>query len=340
MSDYRDQCESSFYKELYHVDGKNQRVLLNTVTGRMYLEKTLDTYDLRVFEFLRVNRNPHIPAVESCALRDGKLVVLEDYVNGETLTEYLKRGATEQERLRIFLDVCDALRFLHSANPPIIHRDVKADNILITTDGIVKLADYDAAKVFDPAKNADTVLIGTPGAAAPEQYGFAQSDARTDIYALGVLLRQLLPVGSKYAAVAEKATRMDPKDRYRSVEEIKKALGAPEPRKRIKWFRPFLDAPAWKKTVYIILIALVGLFAVSGTDSSLKLEIENYWLLQIFIVLVFLGWIEIGFDMSGLIRRITSENISRGKRAVLKIVIGIAYLFLMLILNIVLDLII
>lgn len=224
MSDFREQCESSFYRELYHIEGKNQRILLNTVTGRQYLEKTLDVYDLRVYEFLRVNRNIHIPAVESCTVRDGKLVVLEDYVNGETLTNALRRGLPEPERRRVVLEVCDALQFLHAANPPIIHRDVKADNIILTPDGVVKLIDYDAATVFDPTKTADTVLMGTPGAAAPEQYGFARSDARTDIFALGMLIKQILPNDAEYIAAADVATRMDPNARWQSIEEMKNAL--------------------------------------------------------------------------------------------------------------------
>ncbi|MBQ6019748.1 MAG: protein kinase [Clostridia bacterium] len=224
MSEFRRECESSFYRELYHVEGKNQRILLNAVTGRQYLEKTLDVYDIRVYEYLRTHRDIHIPAVESYTERDGKLVVLEDYVNGETLTAYLARGIPDAERRRIVLELCDALTFLHSAAPPIIHRDLKTDNVIITPEGVVKLIDYDAATVFDPTKSADTVLMGTPGAAAPEQYGFARSDARTDIYALGVLIRQLLPQDKNYLAAADRATRMDPDDRWSSAEEMKQAL--------------------------------------------------------------------------------------------------------------------
>ena len=124
----------------------------------------------------------HIPAIHSFWEEDGKLVVLEEYIQGKTLDALLSKGMLdEQEKIRIVLNVCDALSFLHSAKIPIIHRDIKPSNIMLTNDGIVKLIDYDAAKVFHRGKNEDTTLIGTVGRAAPEQFGFAQSDARTDV---------------------------------------------------------------------------------------------------------------------------------------------------------------
>ena len=66
-------------------------------------------------------------------------------------------------------EICDGLLFLHAAEPPIIHRDIKAENILIDRTGCVKIIDYDAAKMYHKGKNRDTVLIGTEGSAAPEQ---------------------------------------------------------------------------------------------------------------------------------------------------------------------------
>ena len=328
MSDFREQCESSFYRELYHIEGKNQRILLNTVTGRQYLEKTLDVYDLRVYEFLRVNKNIHIPAVESCTVRYGKLVVLEDYVNGETLTNALRRGLPEPERRRVVLEVCDALQFLHAANPPIIHRDVKADNIILTPDGVVKLIDYDAATVFDPTKNADTVLMGTPGAAAPEQYGFARSDARTDIFALGVLIKQILPNDAEYIAAADVATRMDPNARWQSVEEMKNALTHQKSSGKSAWFRPFREASLLKKIIYFLLIGLIILMTLTLSAPSEELALfRTMWLYQVMYVMILLGWLEIGFDMSGLVRKLIPQKYI-GKKAVgIKFAIGAVYMF-------------
>ena len=87
-----------------------------------------------------------------------------------------------------------------------------------------KEIDYDAAKVFHRGKNEDTTLIGTVGRAAPEQFGFAQSDARTDVYSMGCLVRELLPNDKRFSGIIAKATAMDPKDRYQTVAELKGAL--------------------------------------------------------------------------------------------------------------------
>ena len=223
--DLKAKCEKTFYSELYHFEETSQGLLIDETTGQIYLKKTLDTYDKDVYGWLKANKNVHIPAIHSFWEEDGKLVVLEEYIQGKTLDALLSKGMLdEQEKIRIVLNVCDALSFLHSAKIPIIHRDIKPSNIMLTNDGIVKLIDYDAAKVFHRGKNEDTTLIGTVGRAAPEQFGFAQSDARTDVYSMGCLVRELLPNDKRFSGIIAKATAMDPKDRYQTVAELKAAL--------------------------------------------------------------------------------------------------------------------
>ena len=78
---------------------------------------------------------------------------------------------TFAERVDILAQICDGLEFLHSANPSIIHRDIKASNIMVTDDFVVKIIDYDAAKIYVTGQTKDTMMIGTQGLAAPEQYG-------------------------------------------------------------------------------------------------------------------------------------------------------------------------
>lgn len=221
----RTKCEKSFYSELYHFDETSQDLLIDKTTGHVYLKKTLDTYDLSVYDWLRQNRNIHIPSVSSFWEENGKLTVVEEYIQGDTLETLLtQEKLSDNEKKRILADICDALIFLHSAPHPIIHRDIKASNVMLTKDGVVKLIDYDAAKMVLTEKDRDTTLIGTVGSAAPEQYGFGQSDSRTDIYALGVLIQRLFPLDSRYDSVISKATQMEPKLRYQSVAELKQAL--------------------------------------------------------------------------------------------------------------------
>lgn len=117
-------------------------------------------------------------------------------------------------------------------NPPVIHRDIKPSNIIIGKDGTIRLIDFDAASRFTPEKNRDTTLMGTQGYAAPEQYGFCRSGPETDIYALGVLLNEMLTgklpvektVNGPFASVVEKATAMDPENRYHSADEMSRAV--------------------------------------------------------------------------------------------------------------------
>ncbi len=216
------------FQTLYHISDDEKStvsVVQDTETGQKYLRKELTVYSVPVFEFLKEHQDPHVPAVYQFSEQDEKLTVIEELVPGETLEVLLAREKLpKRERMRILLAVCDALLFLHAAKPPIIHRDVKPSNIMVDTRGRVTLVDYDAARVFTPGAERDTKLIGTQGNAAPEQYGFAQSDIRTDVYALGVLIRALFPRDFRMLRIAARATELAPRDRYQDVSSLKAAL--------------------------------------------------------------------------------------------------------------------
>lgn len=270
IDDLKTKCEQTFYSELYHFEETSQGLLLDKTTGHIYLKKTLDTYDKDVYGWLKANHNIHIPAIHSFWEENGKLIVLEEYIQGETLDSLMsKTSLAESERIRIILDVCDALTFLHSAVKPIIHRDIKPSNIMLTSEGIVKLIDYDAAKVFHNGKKEDTTLIGTVGRAAPEQYGFAQSDARTDVYSMGCLIRELFPSDGRYSAIIAKSTAMDPKDRYQTVAELKAAVSGNIPKVSGKRNLIWIIIPIIVSVLGIcILMALVGFYIGRRSNSD------------------------------------------------------------------------
>lgn len=209
--------------KLYHsVDFKDTPFDMGrTENGEIYCIKRLMVYNTDVFEYLKKKRNKHIPKIYSYEEKNGELEIHEEWIIGQTLTEYISdENPDRNELIRIVDDVCDALIFLHKAKPPIIHRDVKPDNIMIEPDGRVLLIDYDAARVYKTGERTDTEFIGTEGYAAPEQYGFGQSDARTDMYALGKMIMNIFSENDSMQIVAEAATRMDPEDRYRSMHEL------------------------------------------------------------------------------------------------------------------------
>jgi serine/threonine protein kinase len=119
-----------------------------------------------------------------------------EYIQGQTLEEALKRAPRGSFSLRktrkIGLALIQVLDYLHTQKPPIIFRDVKPANIMLTRTGRIYLVDFGIARRFSPGKKRDTGALGSPGYAAPEQYGTAQTDARTDIYGLGATLQTLL----------------------------------------------------------------------------------------------------------------------------------------------------
>ncbi len=213
---------------------KNIWLVLDRDTEKIYVKKCLETFNQEVYRRIAGLYNVHIPGIAAWKLEDGRLWLIEEYINGETLEERLDRGYSfaREEAAGIVRQVCEALACLHSQEPPIIHRDVKLSNIMISHDGIVKLIDYNAARLYERGLSQDTRLIGTEAYAAPEQFGFAQTDARTDIYALGVVFNYLLTgehIKDRMAegacgAVIRKCTQMDPKQRYQSVWELDRAL--------------------------------------------------------------------------------------------------------------------
>lgn len=172
----------------------------------------------------------HSPYISSVVEYDDEYIYLE-YAEGVPLSEH---GAPNSLLYSIFCEICRGLSVLHSAG--IIHRDIKPSNLILGDDGHIQIIDFDAARIKKPNADKDTAFIGTDGFAPPEQYGFMQTDERSDIYSLGVTMKLLLRdkyEHSPYRRVAEKCMRFNPEQRYSSVEQVKRALFIC---KYAKWF--------------------------------------------------------------------------------------------------------
>lgn len=184
-----------------------------------------------VYDFLNFINFENLPFVyESRHLDDGQ-IVFEEYIDGLSVAEILESGTyTYGGAKKVLYDVCDALKVLHTNG--FVHRDIKPDNIMVSKDGIVKLIDFNASRAIKANSNKDTVQIGTIGYAAPEQLGLSQSDTRTDIYALGVLLNVMLTgehpskklAKGRAGKIILKSTQIDPKSRFKNVDEFKMML--------------------------------------------------------------------------------------------------------------------
>ena len=233
MTELEQLCENALYDEIRVLeDGKS--VVRDIPTGKLYFKKSLDVYNEHVYAFLKDHRNRNVAGIQAYWKEGDRLVVIEELIQGRTLDKLLdEEGSglsqgenntfplTFSDRIDILAQICDGLQFLHSAEPPIIHRDIKASNIMVTDDGVVKIIDYDAAKIYIAGQDKDTMMIGTQGLAAPEQYGFAQSNVRTDLYALGKLIDRMLPDNVDAKRISERATEMDPRKRYSSAAQMK-----------------------------------------------------------------------------------------------------------------------
>src|SRR5712692_10097619 len=140
--------------------------------------------------------HPNLPRIHDHFTENDRSYLVMDFIDGETLEDYLDRTGRRPFPVEQVLDwaeqLCDVLSYLHNHQPPIVFRDLKPANVMISESGHIFLIDFGIARLFKPGQSHDTVALGSPGYAAPEQYGKAQSTPRTDIYCLGALLHYLL----------------------------------------------------------------------------------------------------------------------------------------------------
>ena len=225
----------SFYRELTVLDEKKNIVLVqDRRNSELCVKKTLDIYSRDVYEQLASVRIEGVPAVKECVADDGKLIVVEEYVQGRSLKQVLDEHGllNEEQAYEIAVQLVDILVRLHQLEPAIVHRDIKPSNIIIEKNGHVNLIDFNAARHVNADKNEDTRMLGTVYFAAPEQFGFGQSDERTDIYGLGATINYIMTGDKPGAGIAEcrfsdilkKCLMVDAKDRYQSAAELRGVL--------------------------------------------------------------------------------------------------------------------
>ncbi len=198
--------------------------------GKIYIKKYVSAKSVEVYTRLQDIVQRNIPRIYCVAQGEDKGIVIEEFINGETLEEYMeKRGVLEENQVcSIVREICSALFVVH--NRGIVHRDIKPENVMISNDGVVKVIDFGIARNIKEGKTQDTEILGTAGYAAPEQYGYGQTDARADIYATGVLMNRLLtgelPAQHLYSApvlqdIIKRCIEMDARNRFQTIQELK-----------------------------------------------------------------------------------------------------------------------
>ena len=198
-------------------------------------------------QLLKNLNHPGLPkVVDFFSSGPGHYLVME-YIAGKSLEDFCReheRPIRQDEILFWINKITDILDYLHTQAPPIIFRDLKPSNIIVTSGGRIKLVDFGIARYYNPEKEHDTTNLGTPGFCAPEQYGKGQSDARTDIYSFGAtfyyalskqdmaafnfkfpsLIRYNPRISPRLADIMMRCLNVEPQARFQSIGELKEAL--------------------------------------------------------------------------------------------------------------------
>lgn len=233
------------YKEHINTGGEGEIHLIKSV-DKLFVAKILPRMDENTFVLLSNLKElniPNIPKIHDLFNHDGRTIIIRDYIEGETLHEYMQRkGSLDYiEAKSIILKICITLKELHNLEPnPIIYRDLKPENIIITPHKEIRVIDFGIARYYKSENTRDTVLAGTKGYTAPEVLAGMQSDNRSDIYSVGLLFYELLtgknlleppfqvrPVKESNSGlekwldvVIAKATDFNQTNRYSNIEEF------------------------------------------------------------------------------------------------------------------------
>ena len=218
------------------------KLLKRSDKGEVWLASSKQSGELVVIKRVALTGLPYgvlknfsfrLPAkILFCAEDKADTVIVEEFIQGESLLERLeqKNFLNELQAREILLQMCDGLKELHEQK--IIHRDIKPSNMILQGERI-RLIDFDAARIFKEGQETDTKLLGTKGYAPPEQFGSGQTDNRSDIYSLGVTMKNLLGghCNGRLKKILDKCTELDPKNRFQTVDELKLALTTEEQKK-------------------------------------------------------------------------------------------------------------
>jgi serine/threonine protein kinase len=248
--------------------------------------------------------HPNLPKVYDYFTEAGAYYIVMEYIRGKTLEKILdgRRGKPIDERLTLAwaLQICRAMHFLSVQKPrPVVFRDLKPSNIMIDRIGRVKLIDFGIARFFKEEKIEDTYIYGTPGYAAPEQYGSGQTDVRADLFSLGATMHYCLTgrnpsdspihfpdpsrlnpkLSRETAAIIMKALAPDRDRRFQTASDMKAAiqktlldLSVPVKGKEdVIYAKPgkLIKIPWWKKTLWVsVPVMALGLSGATGSLST------------------------------------------------------------------------
>ena len=264
----------------------------------VYYERTQTTCILRVCKnrdlsevckILMEIQHPNIVVTYDYLYIDSDTYIIEEYISGRSLEEIIEEDGvfSECDTVQIIAKVCEGLEQLHSLQPPLVHNDIKTSNIMIKDDGIVKLFDFDISRLYRSGASKNTVLFGTEEYAAPEHFGYGQSEPRTDIYSIGVTMHRMLTGESldnehksiyngSLKNIINKCIQIAPEKRYATVSLLKKDLN----KNRKKTIMP-IKGIAIATLMVIVLVGGVAAavwrnILVDGAEINFKNTLDGY----------------------------------------------------------------
>ena len=303
-----------------HID-----IVQNNITRQLMLRCSSPADAYPVMRAICNIRHRNLMTVYDARILNGRCVSLCEYINGVTLDYKAERyGLCDEKTAKnIMWQICNGLDALHRNG--IVHRDIKPENVMLEANENVKIIDYNISRLVKSDRMKDTRILGTAGYASPEQFGFAQTNGRADIYSCGVLLNYLLTgklpneelYDGKVTPIISKCIEIDENNRYKSAEELKRALEG----KRIKGdmsgsqrnFRPlpgFRSRKVFPKLLAVVLITvwLLGVFTfINAVPMILRWRPNQIIMHFITASVFFVFWSALPYFMFGDIFRISEK---------------------------------
>lgn len=196
-------------------------IQLVAADGKLYVRRYREIPQ-ELFRRIRGISCPYLERLVEQSEDENGAYFISEYVEGISASE---RTFSEKEAVKLLLELCAAIKALHKAG--VIHRDIKPSNIICGNDGHIRLIDFDSARLRVEFQSRDTEILGTGGYAAPEQYGFMQTDDRSDIYAFGVTMEEILGENAdkpKFRRIIRRCTQFDPDRRFLDISAVGRAI--------------------------------------------------------------------------------------------------------------------
>lgn len=234
--------------------------------------------EMEIMEKMADRKLSGIPKAYRIFEENGEVYLVREYIEGMSLAQMVlqKGGISEAEICRISRKICQTAEQFQNPDEPMIHRDIKPENIVVTPGGEVVFIDFGTMRSYKKDGSRDTFVVGTRGTAAPEQYGYTQTDQRTDVYAIGQTMLYMVSesyemnqlsecaVSRRMKKIIEKACSFEPDKRYGDAAQLRRAVEKCQANNRKKVYK--------KAGAVFGLIAAGYILAIFSQDGTV---IEN-----------------------------------------------------------------